>query len=246
MSRHDEEIALIDTARAELLSLVTHELRTPLAVLSAYVELLSDAASGASPAKPADLAAWREAAMQQVGRLNLQIDSILTAARPGSSLPLQTAPMSLGAITGAVIRDMAPLLRNHSLRWEQPEPEIFVLADESRFRQVLGHLLENEAKYAPVGEPVSIGCWVRDGRAELYLTDDGVGIPREDWEEIFEAFVRRTQRPSASGSGIGLYAARRLMGAMGGEIRIEPNGFGGSRFLLTLPLAPEAHGILAR
>jgi signal transduction histidine kinase len=184
--------------------------------------------------------------MQQVGRLNLQIDSILTAARPGSSLPLQTAPMNLGAITGAVIRDMAPLLRNHSLRWEQPEPEIVVLADESRFRQVLGHLLENEAKYAPVGEPVSIGCWSRDGRAELYLTDDGAGIPREDWEEIFEAFVRRTQRPSASGSGIGLYAARRLMGAMGGEIRIEPNGFGGSRFLLTLPLAHEAHGILAR
>jgi signal transduction histidine kinase len=110
---------------------------------------------------------------------------------------------------------------------------------------VLGHLLENEAKYAPVGEPVSIGCWVRDGRAELYLTDDGVGIPREDWEEIFEAFVRRTQRPSTSGSGIGLYAARRLMGAMGGEIKIEPNGFGGSRFLLTLPLATEAHGILA-
>ena len=246
MSRHDEEIALIDTARAELLSLVTHELRTPLAVLSAYVELLSDAASGQSPAKPADLAAWREAAMQQVGRLNLQIDSILTAARPGSSLPLQTAPMNLGAITGAVIRDMAPLLRNHSLRGEQPEPEIVVLADESRFRQVLGHLLENEAKYAPVGEPVSIGCWSRDGRAELYLTDDGAGIPREDWEEIFEAFVRRTQRPSASGSGIGLYAARRLMGAMGGEIRIEPNGFGGSRFLLTLPLAPEAHGILPR
>lgn len=246
MTHREDEIALIDTARAELLSLVTHELRTPLAVLSAYVELLSDAASGASPAKPADLAAWREAAMQQVGRLNLQIDSILTAARPGSSLPLHCAPMSLGAITSAVIQEMAPLLRNHSLRWEEPEPEIVVLADESRFRQVLGHLLENEAKYAPVGEPVSIGCWVRDGRAELYLTDDGVGIPREDWEEVFEAFVRRTQRPSTSGSGIGLYAARRLMSAMGGDIRIEPNGFGGSRFLLSLPLAPAAHGILAQ
>ena len=246
MPHRDEEIALIDTARAELLSLVTHELRTPLAVLSAYVELLSDAASGSSPASPGDLASWREAAMQQVGRLNLQIDSILTAARPGTSLPLQVAPMNLGAITGAVIRDMAPLLRNHPLRWEEPEPEIFVLADESRYRQVLGHLLENEAKYAPVGEPVSIGCWTRDGRAELYLTDDGAGIPREDWEEIFEAFVRRNRRPSTSGSGIGLYAARRLLGAMGGEIRIEPNGFGGSRFLVTLPLAEPSRVILDR
>jgi signal transduction histidine kinase len=244
MPHRDEEIALIDIARAELLSLVTHELRTPLAVLSAYVELLSDAATGASPASPSDLAAWREAAMQQVGRLNLQIDSILTAARPGSSLPLNCAPMNLGAITGSVIREMAPLLRNHALRWEEPEPEIVVLADESRFRQVLSHLLENEAKYAPAGEPISIGCWIRNGRAELYLTDDGAGIPREDWDEIFEAFVRRSQRPSASGSGIGLYAARRLIGAMGGEIKIEPNGFGGSRFLLTLPLAAASHGIL--
>ena len=246
MPHRDEEIALIDTARAELLSLVTHELRTPLAVLSAYVELLSDAASGSSPASSGDLTAWREAAMQQVGRLNLQIDSILTAARPGTILPLQVSPMNLGAITGAVIRDRAPLLRNHPLRWEEPEPEIHVLADESRYRQVLGHLLENEAKYAPVGEPVSIGCWARDGRAELYLTDDGAGIPREDWEEIFEAFVRRTQRPSANGSGIGLYAARRLLGAMGGEIRIEPNGFGGSRFLVTLPLAESSRAILDR
>lgn len=243
MSRNDEEIALIDTARAELLSLVTHELRTPLAVLSAYVELLSDAASGVSPAKPADLATWRDAAMQQVGRLNLQIDSILTAVRPGSSLPLRCMPMDLGKITGAVIGDMAPLLRNHSLRWQEPEPKITVLADESRFRQVLSHLLENEARYAPVGESVSIGCWAREGRAELYLTDDGVGIPREDWEEVFEAFVRRSQRPSTSGSGIGLYAARRLMGAMGGEIKIEPNGFGGSRFLLTLPLESASRGM---
>lgn len=244
MPHRDEEIALIDTARAELLSLVTHELRTPLAVLSAYVELIADAATGVSPASAADLATWREAAIQQVGRLNLQIDSILTAARPGSSLPLERAPMNLGAVTSEVIREMSPLLRNHPLRWEEPEQHIMVLADQSRFRQVLGHLLENEAKYAPAGEPISIGCWVGDGDAELYLTDDGEGIPREDWEEIFEAFVRRTQRPATSGSGIGLYAARRLLVAMGGEIRIEPNGFGGSRFLLTLPLASAPHGIL--
>ena len=99
-------------------------------------------------------------------------------------------------------------------------------------------LLENEAKYAPRGWGVSVGAWGQVGEVRVYVTDDGPGIPIEEWETVFEAFVRKARR-RGRGSGIGLYAARRLLEAMGGRVWIEGNGYGGSRFVVALPAAGE-------
>jgi signal transduction histidine kinase len=98
---------------------------------------------------------------------------------------------------------------------------------------VLEQLLENEAKYAPPGDGVSIGLWREADEVQVYVTDDGPGIPIEEWETVFEPFVRIEGR--GRGSGIGLFAARRLMDAMGGRVWIEANGYGGSRFVVALP-----------
>ena len=99
------------------------------------------------------------------------------------------------------------------------------VGDEARFRQVLEQLLENESKYAPWAEGVSIGIWRIGDEIQVYVTDDGPGVPIEDWESVFEPFVRIEGRGGVAGSGIGLFAARRLMNAMGGRIFIEPNGY---------------------
>jgi signal transduction histidine kinase len=69
---------------------------------------------------------------------------------------------------------------------------------------------------------------------QVYVTDDGPGVPAEEWERVFDAYVR-VRAGGRSGSGIGLYAARRLMDAMGGRVWIEANGYGGSRFIVALP-----------
>jgi signal transduction histidine kinase len=83
---------------------------------------------------------------------------------------------------------------------------------------------------------VSVGAFRHDGDVRVWVTDEGPGIPREEWERVFEAFVR-VDGARSRGSGIGLFAARRLMEAMGGRVWIEPNGYGGSRFVLALPRA---------
>ena len=96
-------------------------------------------------------------------------------------------------------------------------------------------MLENESKYAPTADGVSIGVWRIGDEIQVYVTDDGPGVPIEDWESVFEPFVRINGRGRSRGSGIVLFAARRLMDAMGGRVFLEPNGFGGSRFVVALP-----------
>ena len=222
----------LDAARAELLSVVTHELRTPLSVVRVYVDLLAEAAAG-NPAAAAG--EWRDAASDQLARLDRQVDSILASVRGEGLTGLSRAPFDAVASVGETVETLRLLLRPHPIRWEPPAQGLIAIGDEVRFRQVLEQLLENESKYAPSDEGVSIGAWRLNDEIQVYVTDDGPGVPIEDWESVFEPFVRINGRGRSRGSGIGLFAARRLMDAMGGRVFLEPNGFGGSRFVVALP-----------
>ena len=279
-----ETLTALDGARAELLAVVTHELRTPLAVVRAYLDLLADAAADATEAAaaasddgtrtaatatgpgdattatgpgdattatgPGDAAnpapkpapkpdpklvdEWRAQAIGQVTRLDRLVDSILASVRgEGLAAGLARVPFDVARAVNDTIGEMAPLLREHPLRRDGTWEELMGMGDEGRFRQVLEHLLENEVKYSPEGGSVSVGAWRRDGEIQIYVTDDGPGIPEPEWESVFDAYVRTAQRPR--GSGIGLYAARRLMDAMGGRVWLESNGYGGSRFMVAVP-----------
>jgi two-component system sensor histidine kinase KdpD len=203
------ELTALDAARAELLSVVTHELRTPLSIVRVYVDLLAEAA--AAEASTPDAPEWGDAASDQLGRLD-----------------------AVGAVAETV-ETLRLLLRSHAIRWDRPSEPMMAIGDETRFRQVLEQLLENESKYAPTEDGVSIGVWRIGDEIQVYVTDDGPGVPREDWESVFEPFVRIEGRGRSRGSGIGLFAARRLMSAMGGRIYLEPNGFASSRFVVALP-----------
>jgi signal transduction histidine kinase len=248
-----ETLTALDGARAELLAVVTHELRTPLAVVRAYLDLLADAAIDAagdatgatSPGDPsgAALAAstspeqvdeWRSQAIAQVTRLDRLVDSILASVRgEGLAAGLARVPFDVSRAVNDTIAEMGPLLREHPIRRAGTSEALEGIGDEGRFRQVLEHLLENEVKYSPEGGSVSIGAWKVAGEVQVYVTDDGPGIPETEWESVFEAYVRTAHRPR--GSGIGLYAARRLMAAMGGRVWLESNGYGGSRFMVAVP-----------
>jgi signal transduction histidine kinase len=232
-----QQLTALDAARAELLSVVTHELRTPLSVVRAYLDLLGEAAAGSSPAPDGTTAAeWRDAALDQVSRLDRLVDSILASVRGEGLTGLSRAPFDAVAAVEETVDTLRLLLRPHPIRWEPPTERMVAIGDETRFRQVLEQLLENESKYAPTADGVSIGVWRRGDEIQVYVTDDGPGVPAEDWESVFEPFVRIEGRGRSRGSGIGLFAARRLMDAMGGRVWLEPNGYGGSRFIVALPV----------
>jgi signal transduction histidine kinase len=237
------QLTALDAARAELMSVVTHELRTPLSVVRVYVDLLGEAASAASAASATgiegggDSAGWHDAAIEQLGRLDRLVDSILASVRGEGLTGLSRAPFDAVQAVDETVETLRLLLRPRPIRWGRPDGPMVALGDGTRFRQVLEQLLENESKYAPSAEGVSIGIWRIGDEVQVYVTDDGPGVPVEDWESVFEPFVRIEGSGRSRGSGIGLFAARRLMNAMGGRIFVEGNGFGGSRFVVALPAA---------
>jgi signal transduction histidine kinase len=229
------ELTALDAARAELLSVVTHELRTPLSVVRVYVDLLAEAAASGDATPAAD--EWRAAADDQLRRLDRLVDSILASVRGEGLTGLSRAPFDAVQAVDETVETLRLLLRPHPIRWDRPDSPMTAIGDDARFRQVLEQLLENESKYAPKDQGVSIGIWRMGGEIHVYVTDDGPGVPIEDWESVFEPFVRIASRGRAGGrgSGIGLFAARRLMAAMGGRVFLEPNGYAGSRFVVALP-----------
>ena len=228
------ELTALDAARAELLSVVTHELRTPLSVVRVYVDLLGRGGRRRRRPNP-DAAEWGDAASDQLGRLDRLVDSILASVRGEGLTGLSRAPFDAVEAVAETVETLRLLLRPHPIRWDRPHEPMIAIGDETRFRQVLEQLLENESKYAPTADGVSIGVWRIGDEVQVYVTDDGPGVPLEDWESVFEPFVRIEGRGRSRGSGIGLFAARRLMTAMGGRIFLEPNGFASSRFVVALP-----------
>src|SRR5204862_941917 len=174
------ELTALDAARAELLSVVTHELRTPLSVVRVYVDLLAEAAAREGSAREAtpnapdgSVAEWREAAADQLGRLDRQVDSILASVRGEGLTGLSRAPFDAVQAVDDTVETLRLLLRAHPIRWDRPAEPMFAIGDGTRFRQVLEQLLENESKYAPTEEGVSIGVWRVGDEIQVYVTDDG-------------------------------------------------------------------------
>ena len=110
------------------------------------------------------------------------------------------------------------------------------VGDPGRLAQVLELLLENAAKYAPPGAEIMVADWSTVDEVRVAVGDNGAGVPPDMRESVFEPFVRLNDT-DASGAGVGLFAARRLVAAMGGRLWIEDKPAGGSQFVTALPRA---------
>ena len=235
------ELKAIDEARAELIALVTHELRTPLAVVRAYADLLAEEPElrnrrSRDPERRARRSAWHNGAIEQIERLDRLVDSILASVRVVPDQPADVLPTDLGEVVTEVVRSMEPILGRHTLDVRSGH-RLQALADPSRLRQIVEHLVENAVKYAPPESTITIDWRIEEGIARLGVSDEGPGIPDEWRERIFEPYARRDTH-TARGSGIGLYAAKRLAESMGGRVWCEPAGpSGGARFVVALPSA---------
>ena len=232
------QLQALDQARNELIALVTHELRTPLAVVRAYTDLLAEEPAlegrfSRDPQRRQTRAAWHLGTVEQIERLDRLVDSILESVRVVPDRPAELHSVDLLEFVEDLLEDVAPLLHRHRPS-VAPSRRLHVMADPARLRQVLEHLLENAVKYAPPETRVELEWTLVEGVVRIAVSDEGPGIPPEWRERIFEPYSRR-ETLTARGSGIGLYAARRLAESMRGRLWCEPAPGGGARFVLALP-----------
>jgi signal transduction histidine kinase len=226
----------IDHARAELVAVVTHQRRTPLAVVRAYLELLAERATGegAGDGDRDETHSWHRAAVEQLTRLDGLVGTILDTVRADRLLSIEQRSFEIGPVVDEVLFRVAPLLRQHRLERYETGGRHWAIGDPARLGQVLELLLENAAKYAPEGASVVVADWTDGAETRVCVGDSGRGIPVADRERVFEPFVRLGSGETP-GSGVGLFAARRLVAAMGGRLWIEDRPGGGSQFVAALP-----------
>ncbi len=220
--------------------MVTHELRTPLAVVRAYTELLAEdppleGRESRDMERRERRAGWYRSTMDQVARLDRLVDSILASVRVGAEPPADLVPTDVGQAVAEASEELAPLLARHKLE-TRSGIRLFALTDPSRLRQILEHLVENAVKYAPPDTTIKLEWRMADGSVRIGVSDEGPGIPEEWRERIFEPYARR-ETHTARGSGIGLYAARKLAESVGARLWCEPAKGHGAKFVIALPAA---------
>lgn len=244
---HQDVSPLKETERLkdEFIGIAAHELRTPIAVLKGYAQmLLLQTARGKGPA----LVDWQIDALHSIDqgtqRLVELIEDLLDVTRlQAGRLELRSEPMDLVALTRRVIGRLQMTTEQHTLSLDTSLDSLVIAADSRRLEQVLANLISNAVKYSPEGGPIELRICEEpeQGTALLSVRDHGIGIPKEQQIHIFERFVRasNTNTYGIGGTGLGLYLCRELVERLGGHIWFESSEGEGSTFFITLPIYKE-------
>ncbi|WP_343989387.1 sensor histidine kinase [Terrabacter terrae] len=227
-------LADTDAARTRMLADLTHELRTPLATLTAYIDGVEDGVIAA------DEAAW-STMRSQVDRLRRLATDMrqVTDAQEGLDLNLRSLdPVRLAhdAVAAAAPRYTA---KHVDLRYQGPARTTPVTGDPDRLSQVLANLLDNALRHTPSGGHVQLQLAQAGSRLTLAVTDDGEGLPADQVEAVFERFHRADTARAGhdGGSGLGLTIARAIVHGHGGTLTAASHGPGlGATFTISLPL----------
>ncbi len=234
--RSTEALREADRHKSEFLAVLAHELRNPLAPIRNGLELLR-LGGGEAVAR---VGAMMD---RQLSHMTHLINDLLDIARVSSGkIVLHREAADLGAIVATAIEAGMPALdaAGHCLTVELPDAPLPVEADAVRIAQVIGNLLTNAVKYTPPGGAIRIAAHVEEGEAVVSVADNGIGIPAESLDAVFDMFtqVACSVERSNGGLGIGLSLVRRLMALHGGTVAAASAGPGqGSTFTIRLPLA---------
>ncbi|AEI63825.1 sensor histidine kinase [Corallococcus macrosporus] len=233
LSAMDEAIRLRD----EFLAVASHELKTPLTPLNLKLQTLARAVQERRGPEllerlPADL----EVMQRQVKRLSALVGELLDVTLiSGGQLRLELEPVDLGAL----VREVAARFDGESQRTATPiqaemDEEVVGLWDRVRLEQAVSNLLSNALKYG-VGRPIHVQAGKEAEHAWLTIRDEGIGIPPEALDRIFEKFERAVSERHYGGLGLGLYVTRQNVRAMGGSIDVRSTLGQGATFTVRLP-----------
>lgn len=224
-----------DQLRSALLTSISHDLRTPLAsILGAATSLRTLSGLDAS-AREELLSTVQE----EAERLNRFIANLLDMTRLESgAVEPNMSPIDIAEVVGSTLRRAEKILADHHVETDLAADLPMISLDEVLFEQVLFNLLDNAAKYAPLGSTICIRSWLHGDAVHVQILDEGQGFPSGDVDRVFEKFYRVRQADSQrAGTGLGLAICRGFVEAMGGSIDAgNRRDRSGAVFTITLPL----------
>ncbi|HEY6451990.1 MAG TPA: ATP-binding protein [Steroidobacteraceae bacterium] len=238
--RDETDLEAARRARDSVLGNISHEFRTPLAAQLASIELLRDGLGNIPPEAQRELIASLERGVLRLMRL---IDNLLESVRiEAGQLSIREQPVELSEVVADAQDLIAPLLLQRQLRIEIDTESIAVIVrgDAPRLAQVFVNLLANAAKFSPEQSTIRIGGRRLEAQIEVWVEDEGQGVPAGNSGAIFERFQRGAEtEPDAPGLGLGLWIVKSIVERHGGSVRVERTDKQRTRFTLVLPQAME-------
>ncbi|WP_026370280.1 ATP-binding protein [Kallotenue papyrolyticum] len=251
-NRHRQELELLDREKDEFISIISHELKNPLASIKGYAGLLQRRAKKDPTLQSA--VKGLEVIEQQANRMSALLDQLRDVSQIGMDrFMIEPVPLDLTQLTQRVALDMQATTTSHEILLNIGAEPLMALIDEFRMSQVLSNLISNAIKYSPAGGPVEIEVYrsatpphqplelMAREWAVVTVRDHGIGIPKEAQERLFQRFFRAPNaKGGISGMGLGLYITREIVQRHGGYIWVESAEGQGSTFGVALPLLDEA------
>ncbi len=225
----------LERQREEFVANVSHELRTPLSLIKGYVETLLDGARN----NPEVAERFLKTIERNANRLDLLIQDLLTiSALESGRMKLELSPVNLRALAEKIFGDLHSKADNKNMMLVNELPELAAIGDTNRLDQVFANLVDNAIKYGRAEGSVTVGGKkLADGRLEIFVRDDGPGIPPDALDRVFERFYRvdKARSRDQGGTGLGLSIVKHIVQAHGGEVRAESLFGEGATFFFTLP-----------
>jgi len=226
--------------RSTFISVISHELQTPIAIIKGYASTLTRTDAMLDPEA---LRSRLLAVEEEADRLNKLVGNLLYASRiQAGGLQMEIAPLDLSRLVQGVVRRLQARSPDVSVTLDIPPNLPIVMADRERIVEVLQNLLDNAIKYSPQRRDMTVACRATGDEVIVSVSDSGIGISLRDQEQIFHRFQRVGHHLTRTipGAGLGLYICHAIVEAHGGHIWVESTLHEGSTFSFSLPRVERA------
>jgi signal transduction histidine kinase len=237
LRREYRRVLELEASKSAFLYLAAHELRTPLAVVRGYVEMVSSQTLGPVNGEAKEALRRADAKLVEMDELASQMVE-MARLQEGHQLRLELIDVR-EVVQEAMDRTEFLAESGHQVVADDPGRPVQVMADRFGVRTILTNLIGNAIKYSPQGGEVRVSVQNSGETVDVSVSDQGIGIDAAELDQLFQPFTRQRPQQAGAGLGLGLYVAREIARAHLGDLSARANADRGSTFVVTLPAAHD-------